>query len=269
MAQKYFATSLSLMVCGFLTHKSYQAHCDGVQNSGVRVSNCQQPLLEVVDAVRVEAETFEANQYVAGRDASDEDAFSVQIEATITNGFESSPLDAVWEDGASTFLLCHWSSPGKYTVKVSAVDGAGQSSEPLLFPFWIEDEPFSWRDALIYMVMTDRYVNGDGTNDPQKSDGAVISADWEGGDLVGLANQIRSGYFDELGVRALWLSPVNTGTGGLYPASDGVHMVSGFHGYWPIEPRTVDPRLGAMTRSRMSSGQLTSRGCVFSWILWD
>ena len=224
----------------------YQAYCDGVQNSGVRVSNCQQPLLEVVDAVRVEAETFEAKiQYVAGRDASDEDAFSVQIEATITNGFESSPLDAVWEDGASTFLLSATGlSPGKYTVKVSAEDGAGQSSEPLLFPFWIEDEPFSWRDALIYMVMTDRYVNGDGTNDPQKSDDAVISADWEGGDLVGLANQIRSGYFDELGVRALWLSPVNTGTGGLYPASDGVHMVSGFHGYWPIEPRTVDPRLG-------------------------
>ena len=36
----------------------------------------------------------------------------------------------------------------------------------LLVPFWIgEGSDFEWQDALIYMVMTDRFVNGNTSND--------------------------------------------------------------------------------------------------------
>ena len=94
------------------------------------------------------------------------------------------------------------------------------------------------------MVMTDRFINGEPSNDQAPSMGAVSSGDWEGGDLNGLAAKIRSGYFNELGIRALWLNPVNTGADGVWIASDGVHQVTGFHGYWPIKPREVDPRVG-------------------------
>ena len=55
---------------------------------------------------------------------------------------------------------------------------------------------------------------------------------------------IESGYFDELGVGALWLSPFNTAANGTGKAADGVHDVSAFHGYWPTEPRGIEPKLG-------------------------
>ena len=91
--------------------------------------------------------------------------------------------------------------------------------------------------------MTDRFVNGNTSNDGAPS-GAEAEADWMGGDLEGVTQMIESGYFNDLGVNALWISPFNTNPTGSYVAADGQHMVSGYHGYWPVEPRQVDPRFG-------------------------
>ena len=55
---------------------------------------------------------------------------------------------------------------------------------------------------------------------------------------------IESGYFENLGINAIWLSPLNTNPDGPFTARDGIHEVSGYHGYWPIEPRQVNPRFG-------------------------
>jgi glycosidase len=49
---------------------------------------------------------------------------------------------------------------------------------------------------------------------------------------------------DELGVRAIWLTPFQTNPDGPYLASDGQHHVTGYHGYWPTRAREVDPRIG-------------------------
>ena len=93
------------------------------------------------------------------------------------------------------------------------------------------------------MVMTDRFVNGNTSND-EPMVGAAQGADWQGGDFAGVTQMIESGYFDELGVGALWLSPFNTAAEGTGKAADGVHDVSAFHGYWPTEPRGIEPKLG-------------------------
>ena len=93
------------------------------------------------------------------------------------------------------------------------------------------------------MILTDRFVNGNTSNDPI-STGAAQGADWQGGDLEGVTQMIESGYFSEMGVNVLWLTPFNTAADGTGKAADGVHEVSSFHGYWPVEPRQVDPRLG-------------------------
>ena len=72
----------------------------------------------------------------------------------------------------------------------------------------------------------------------------MAGADWMGGDIEGVTQKIQSGYFANLGVNVLWLTPFNTNAQGTGIAADGVHDVSAYHGYWPIEPRQVDPRLG-------------------------
>ena len=127
---------------------------------------------------------------------------------------------------------------GKHTIGLSS-DGEEQ-----LAVFWTgAQSEFIWEDALIQMVMIDRFVNGNTSNDGLTS-GSSFEADWQGGDLQGVTQMIESGYFENLGINAIWLSPLNTNPNGSFIAMDGVHRVSGYHGYWPIEPRQVNPRFG-------------------------
>ncbi len=127
---------------------------------------------------------------------------------------------------------------GKHTIGLSS-DGEEQ-----LAVFWTgAQSEFIWEDALIQMVMIDRFVNGNTSNDGLTS-GSSFETDWQGGDLQGVTQMIESGYFENLGINAIWLSPLNTNPNGSFIAMDGVHRVSGYHGYWPVEPRQVNPRFG-------------------------
>ncbi len=101
-----------------------------------------------------------------------------------------------------------------------------------------------WNGATIYFLLTDRFSNGDTTNDHalgRRHDGALLRS-FEGGDLAGLLQRIEEGYFDSLGVNAIWLTPfveqihgsVDEGKGKTYP----------FHGYWTRDWTAVDPSLG-------------------------
>jgi glycosidase len=112
----------------------------------------------------------------------------------------------------------------------------------VLVPFWIEKDVYDWRDALIYMVMNDRFRNGNAANDPAPTTGADATAEFFGGDLAGITAAIEDGTLDQMGITALWLSPFVENTPRFH--YDGSHGVTAFHGYWPTKPRGVDPRLG-------------------------
>jgi glycosidase len=98
-----------------------------------------------------------------------------------------------------------------------------------------------WRDATLYFVMVDRFFDGDpGNNAPL---GLEAPADYEGGDLVGLKQKIDAGYFDQLGINALWLTSPLDNADGRGRGSDG-HDYSGYHGYWPKDLEKVESRIG-------------------------
>lgn len=223
----------------------YRAYDSGVENSGLRVPACWRPAL-VAESARG-TRPSEGNgriEAVLAYDARLAGSLA-EVRGELRSGGETRALDAseITVDGERIEVSVTGLPDGKHTVSLVAVDEAGMQSESVLLPVWIEPTPFDWRGALIYMVMIDRFRNGDPSNDAT-SEGADPSAQWKGGDLQGLTRAIRDGYFDELGVRALWLSPFYTNPEGAYGAADGVHWVAGYHGYWPIEPRQVDPRLG-------------------------
>ncbi|MGB3465625.1 MAG: alpha-amylase family glycosyl hydrolase [Cyclobacteriaceae bacterium] len=106
--------------------------------------------------------------------------------------------------------------------------------------------PFVWNGANVYFMLTDRFNNGDPNNDlsyDRKQDGAVLR-DFKGGDIKGVTRKIREGYFNKLGVNAIWMNPMveqihgstDEGTGLSYP----------FHGYWTKDWTTLDPNFGTM-----------------------
>ena len=152
---------------------------------------------------------------------------------------------AVWDAQQLTWIYdVSGLEDGKHSLKIDGFDVDGNPAYDLLIPFWTgPSADFEWQDALIDMVMTDSFVFGNTSND-EPMVGAAQGADWQGGDFAGVTQMIESGYFDDLGVGALWLSPFNTAANGTGKAADGVHDVSAFHGYWPTEPRGIEPKLG-------------------------
>ena len=97
--------------------------------------------------------------------------------------------------------------------------------------------PFSSAD-LLYLLMPDRFANGNTANDDDATLNHPVKSDREnpngrhGGDIEGITKHL--GYIDSLGVTAIWLTPVleNDMPGGSY------------HGYATTNYYKIDPRFG-------------------------
>ncbi len=208
----------------------YRAYDGGVENSALRVADCTQPLLEVA----AHDDNVTHVKLFRGKSAA-----AITEVAAVLDG---SPVDVARAGGELT-IATPGLATGKHTLRVTASDASGAAAEALLVPFWIEAEAFDWRDAMIYMVMTDRFRDGDPSNNAAPSAGADPGAEFKGGDLRGITQAIDDGTFDALGVRALWLSPFVANTTRI--EYENGHGVTAFHGYWPVKARAIDPRLGS------------------------
>jgi glycosidase len=100
-----------------------------------------------------------------------------------------------------------------------------------------------WRDAVLYFVMIDRFADGDSGNDAPL--GLEKPADYDGGDLKGLKQKIDGGYFDALGVNALWITSPFDNADASYAGTDG-HTYAGYHGYWPKDLTKVESHIGTL-----------------------
>jgi glycosidase len=100
---------------------------------------------------------------------------------------------------------------------------------------------------IIYNVFIDRFFNGNPANDEPINDPSLVlpPADYHGGDIAGITEKIKAGYFTELGMNTLWISPVVLNPKGAYGQwSNPKTKFSAYHGYWPISFTLIDPRLG-------------------------
>jgi cyclomaltodextrinase / maltogenic alpha-amylase / neopullulanase len=100
---------------------------------------------------------------------------------------------------------------------------------------------------IIYNVFIDRFFNGDTSNDDPINDPKIVlpKADYFGGDIKGITKKVKEGYFNDLGVNTLWISPVVLNPKGAYGQwNDPKTKFSAYHGYWPISFTQTDPRMG-------------------------
>jgi len=93
------------------------------------------------------------------------------------------------------------------------------------------------RDDVMYLIMPDRFANGDPTNDelveaPGSPDRSKPRA-YHGGDLRGIQNHLP--YLKDLGATTLWLTPI---------VKNGA--AQDYHGYGAVDLYAVDPHLGAL-----------------------
>lgn len=99
---------------------------------------------------------------------------------------------------------------------------------------------------IMYFLMVDRFQNGDPLNDPKPLDSVLPKAQYMGGDLKGINLKIQDGFFSELGVNTLWLSPISQNPSGAWGFwnKNVTTKFSAYHGYWPTSYSKVDERFG-------------------------
>jgi alpha-amylase len=105
-------------------------------------------------------------------------------------------------------------------------------------------KPFIWENANVYFLLIDRFENGNPNNDNiikrDKPTGKLRG--FEGGDLRGIINKIDENYFTNLGITAIWMTPVVEQIHG--SVDEGTGNTYGFHGYWTKDWTSIDPSYG-------------------------
>lgn len=102
----------------------------------------------------------------------------------------------------------------------------------------------------IYLVMVDRFANGDAAND-----GTIDVADpqaFHGGDLKGVLERVD--HLADLGVTTVWLTPI------FAMRTDKFEGHGAFHGYWVKDPYALEPRFGTEADLAALRDALHARG---------
>lgn len=122
------------------------------------------------------------------------------------------------------------------TLDVKVATGHGDVS----FPYELQKrkpasagfQGFSPADT-IYLIMTDRFADGDLKNDPHPSQ-LALPRGWHGGDFKGIEDHLN--YLKQLGVTTIWITP----------AYDNEGSPQSYHGYSATNMYKPDPHFGTV-----------------------
>lgn len=130
-------------------------------------------------------------------------------------------------------------------VRLVAADAKGNISMAARAPLRTP-KVFQWQDGIMYYAFTDRFADGDPSNNrPVDDDRVLPPANYQGGDFQGIRRKIDEGYFRDLGVNILWLAPINRNPDGAWQEHvPPYRFYTGYHGYWPVSHTEVEPRFG-------------------------
>lgn len=154
----------------------------------------------------------------------------------------------VSDNGHYAFLWLTTAGAGSQVVKIGVGTGAARIS----VPFRIERRTtaphagFSPSDVM-YLIMTDRFADGDASNDPNPGERSVRRG-WHGGDFRGIQQHLD--YLQQLGVTTIWLTPVVDNDGG----------AQAYHGYSATDLYATDPHFGTVADLRSLADALHQRG---------
>jgi len=107
-----------------------------------------------------------------------------------------------------------------------------------------KEVPFVWEGANVYFLLTDRFNNGNPDNDINfdRTKETGVLRGFEGGDIQGITQKIKEGYFTDLGINAIWFTPIVEQIHGA--TDEGTGKTYGYHGYWAKDWTAIDPNFG-------------------------
>lgn len=125
-------------------------------------------------------------------------------------------------------------------------------------------DTFTWKNALIYFVIQDRFYDGDSSNNNSygrmsKDDLRSSIGTFHGGDIKGLTEKLD--YINGLGVNAIWITaPYEQTHGWCGGGSNGDFAHYAYHGYYPLDYTMMDKNMGTVEEFRTFVTECHKRG---------
>lgn len=110
-----------------------------------------------------------------------------------------------------------------------------------------KDGDFDWDEAVIYFAVTDRFFDGDTSNNDAYGVGDYDTSDkggssYHGGDFAGLTQKLD--YLKDLGVNTIWITPIVENITSDQHDADTDTATYGYHGYWASDFTKLNQHLG-------------------------
>jgi len=149
---------------------------------------------------------------------------------------------------------------GERRIKIETANGSSEATFRILPPLNRAGRFQGFTtDDVIYLIMTDRFSDGDSSNnDPPQSSGLYDRSRtryYHGGDFEGVIKHLA--YLKDLGVTAIWLTPWYDNVNHLnereqYPdrAGEPKRQITDYHGYGAVDFYGVEEHFGTLEKLR-------------------
>ena len=169
-------------------------------------------------------------------------------------------------EGTNSYPVSDFATTEGVTITVSAVLTNSKGTATVSATYTtklLKEDPFTWDNVNAYFVLTDRFYNGDATNDHSYSRQNGLSGDenvatFHGGDLAGLTQKLD--YFDKLGVNAIWITAPYEQAHGWVSGKGQKFPHYAFHGYYTLDWSSMDQNMGTVEELRTFVNACHSKG---------
>lgn len=169
-------------------------------------------------------------------------------------------------EGTNSYPVSDFATTEGVTITVSAVLTNSKGTATVSATYTtklLKEDPFTWDNVNAYFVLTDRFYNGDTTNDHSYFRQNGLSGDenvatFHGGDLAGLTQKLD--YFDKLGVNAIWITAPYEQVHGWVSGKDQKFPHYAFHGYYTLDWSSMDQNMGTVEELRTFVNACHSKG---------
>lgn len=216
---------------------------DQYNPSGVK--HYEKAELEVSTSVSPEEANYDQNPVVtvkATNKATGKNVELSKIQADLTNiAGKEMTVDFSTVTNKGVLYIDNSIKKGTYEVPITVTDLYGNTTQTTA-TIKVTDKTTadpSWDESRIYFMLTDRFADGDSSNNGGTEYDKKMAESYHGGDIKGVISKL--GYLQQLGINTIWISPIVDNIEGV--VNEELNQAA-YTGYWAKDFTKMDEHLG-------------------------
>lgn len=176
---------------------------------------------------------------------------AAKIEVDTTKLGSNRPLFVSPELMKSVVTVSPEVKPGTYQLPITVISEANEfytsQLEVMITPYQKQPDEIDWDEEIIYFMVTDRFEDGDPSNNNPYNmpydEAKNKMGTYQGGDFRGIINKLD--YLKQLGITSIWITPiVQNIVHDVGNEKDGEYYA--YHGYWASDFEKLNKHLGTL-----------------------